>query len=243
MSGGKSSRPRRARTARIDWRVTLGSALEPRPGATIRMVVLGHDGDELFGIALPSGSLVRALMPRDAEEEDRVQRRRSPHLLTFTLGEELPTDPGRPELLSVADRPRLLGALRPRQLRRLLRRIVVSESPGALILGSRAASISYVALPPGGASLMLIALHPKSTTLVADEEGEVTLSYRWAKLDQRTEVHDLRARAAARGQMGTALSRETLRRALGFRPRYALIALTPVEDGYVRKVVIALLGR
>jgi hypothetical protein len=222
--------------------VNVGSSIDTTPGHTLRVGILGSDRNELFGVDLISGAFVRIDLPEDDQVDEHVRRRTSPHVVTFVVGDKELLDRGRPEAIWATERPRSLGQLRPRQLRRLLEEVAASEAPRSLILDSRAASIAYASLDPRTPSMMLVPLNPKNIVLETDPLGNVYLGFRWAKISQRTIVHDGRACAAARSHSGRGLTKDALNRALGFKVRYALIAYARVNDGYVQKVVVSLIG-
>ena len=179
----------------------------------------------------------------DREGSGRTLRRSiAPYLVRLVVGEDEPMDPGRPETIWPIEQPHSIGAIRPRQLRRLLGEIVAEEQPHGLVLGSRAASVSYADIDPDSPSMVLIGIRPKRCELLTTDRREVTLTFTWSGLRQTLEVRDPRAQSAARAHAGRRLVGDTLTRTLGFKVRYALVGFAPVANGYVRKVVIRLLG-
>jgi hypothetical protein len=246
-----------------------GTSVDASPGAALEIAVLGNDEEELFGVDLASGAFVRVgtaqhdfndsdpepdpdsdpKSPRQSHRDNHedgssmgLRRSVAPHVVRFAVGEDEPIDPGRPEAIWPVERPRKVGTIRPRQLRRLLDEVAAEEQPHGLVLGTRAESISYVDRDPVLPSMVLIGLRPKRCRLVANEDDEVLFTFTWGGLRQTLTVHDVRAQSAARAHIGRNLEGDTLTRTLGFKVRYALIGFAPVTNGYVRKVVIRLIG-
>lgn len=242
---------------KIPRHFTPGTSVDATPGTTFEIAVLGNDAEELFGVDLASGAFVRVATSQEDPDESspeadgqdnggsesgRLRRSIAPHVARFTVGEDEPIDPGRPEAIWPIDRPRKMGTIRPRQLRRLLKEIVAEEQPHGLVLGTRAESVSYEGRDPVLPSMVLIGLRPKRCRLIANGDGEVAFTFTWGGLRQTLAVHDVRAQSAARAHIGRYLAGDTLTRTLGFKVRYALIGFTPVANGYVRKAIIRLIG-
>lgn len=240
---------------KIPRQIVPGASVDAIPGTMLDIIVLGEDQQELFGVELASRAFVRVDLNHarqsharndgalDEQEETRARRSVTPHSARFVVGEDEPIDAGRPEAIWTPELPQRTGVLRPRTLRRLLDQVVAVDRPGALVLASRAASISYKGLDPASPSMMVIALHPKACALVCDDPGETFFEFTWGGLRQQLVVHDVRAQSIAREHKGRFLERDALARALGFKIGYALVAYAPVSNGYVRKVVVSLLRR
>jgi hypothetical protein len=74
-------------------------------------------------------------------------------------------------------------------------------------------------------------------------DDTVWVRFGWSRSDNWLPVEDTRAVASLWGAGRDKLTGKELAGALGFRPRYLLVALTPPRDGHCYKTVVALLPR
>lgn len=237
---------------RVPRRFVPGATADSTPGSTLRVVALGFDAEEIFGVDLASRAFVRInmrepkpLVVSDEElgEGGALRHDRIGTVYRIDVAPAEPIDAGRPEALWTDAAPTRIGGLTRQGLRRLCAQVRFGEHPGALVLGSRARAVAYAGLRSSEPSMMLIGLHPKRCRLVWDSSGRAMLTFVWGGLEQSIVVHDPRAQAAAHAHQGHQLQRDALARALGFKVRYALFGYARVEDRYVEKVVVSLIGR
>lgn len=247
----KTKRKEKRTRIKVSRRFIPGTQVDSTPGNTIDMVALGFDAGELFGIDLASRALVRVeTLEREAQHalddepdrENKIRRHRIGGVYRLVVGQQELIDAGRPEALWVDQPLTRIGSVTRRGLRRLCAQVLFGEHPGALVLGSRARSISYADLSSCEPSMMLIALHPKSCRLIADSSGKTLLNFVWGSLEQNIVVHDQRACAIAHAHQGRSLQKKDLKRALGFKIGFALFGYAHVKDRYVEKVVVSLIG-
>ncbi|HUY07306.1 MAG TPA: hypothetical protein VMU99_08615 [Acidimicrobiales bacterium] len=228
-----------------------GSPIDTTPGNALNVALLGFDAGELYGVDLASRAFLRLRLreneprpvPDDAANQGHdIRQHRIGDVYRIVLEPGEPLDAGRPEALWANELPARIGNVTRRGLRRICSQVMFRERAGALVLGSRARSISYADLDASDPSMMLVALHSKSCRLFVDNSGKTLLSFTWGGLEQSLTVRDPRTCAIARAHQGHPLEREELKRALGFKIGFALFGYTRVKDRYVEKVVISLLG-
>lgn len=221
------------------------------PGEVLRCIVVSPGPVEWAAVDVASGAILRSrpgLYPpvRSAGDDARRERLRQRagsilDVLEVTLAEDHePPDPSRPEAVSLAREPELVGRLRPRQARRLLASLA-ERSTTRPLLGGIGPSVAYVDLDPGAPSYAVLA--PAKCPAVIVRENSLMCSF---SLGGNTEKVPLSADYEGfRRQLAndTVLERAGLISLLGFEPRYLVAALAPPERGHARKIVIAMLPR
>jgi hypothetical protein len=159
---------------------------------------------------------------------------------------ELASDPERddmahPEAVTVAGIPEVVGAAPKRVARRQLRALVAPSERHLLgFAGSAAPYWEFRGMRP---SLALVA--PALGPLLFRRQTDDTTWARfgWSRSDNWLPVEDPRAVACLWATARDRLTGKELAGALGFRPRYLLVALSPPRDGHCYKTVVALLPR
>lgn len=141
-------------------------------------------------------------------------------------------DPARPELREVGEVRPTDRSPRRRHLVGWLERLCASERLPPL--GIPGPSVPYARFDAATPSLAVLGL--REARVEHGRTGELVLAFAWGPLTQTLPLtKDLEARLAhaapIRGRTGW-------QQALGRAPRFALVAFTPPEGGYCRKVVV-----
>lgn len=150
-------------------------------------------------------------------------------------------DLAQPEAVTIAGPPELVGSLRGRKARRVLKGLVASPEQHLLgFPGSAAPYWEFHGMRP-------------SVTLVAPSRGPVLFRRKaddsvWARFggprsDHWLPVEDRRALACLWTTGRDRLSGRSLAGALGFRPQYVLVTVSRPRQGHCYKTVAALLPR
>lgn len=244
-SPGPDLQPRQGRhdgRARSWRRMRVGAPRQRRPGAVLDCLVLAPGPYEWVGIDLATGALVRARRPAPDGRPPLGGGWRQFDIARFVLGtDDEPPDPSRPEAIVCAEAPQRLGRLRRRAVRRVLRRLVPPERPGAALLGTHGPSIPFVDLDGSSPSVMLVAVAHRSLEVFAGPGEAVELAFAWSGARHQLPVHDPRLRAAALESQPRPLSAGRLAAAAGGRVSVLVVGLGPVRGGHVPKVVLAAL--
>jgi hypothetical protein len=212
----------RAATTRTQRFMVLGSgpddvcALDLRTKALIRLRVDGHVG---LHQELKAFDLVDAEIAADPERDDLAH----------------------PEAVTISGYPEVVGTTPKRQARRYLRALVAPNERNLLgFPGSAAPYWEFRGMRPSVA-LVAPALGP---LLFRRKTDDTTWArFGWARNDNWLPVEDPRATQCLWSTGKDRLTGKDLASALGFRPRYLLIALTPPRAGHCYKTVAALLPR
>jgi hypothetical protein len=194
---------------------------------------------EWVGIDLASGAYIRFAHPGESAPNGA---RPGKSAIQFTLGEAALGDPARPEAVQPEGELVLLPPPRRRPTRRLLDALTQADRPGATLLGSHGPSIAYVDLDPDATSLVLLRVS-KDFEVVATEGGDVLATVTFGGTTQLLPVVDPPLRRAAMTAWPRPLSGASLATALGHRAGYLLVGLDAVNQGHVKKVVLAVLER
>jgi len=203
-----------------------------------RYMVLAGGPDDIAAVDLKSGALARL----------RVSWPEAlPPLQPFDLIDAvLAPDPERddmahPEAVSVSGLPELAGSASKRFARRQLRALVAPSERHLLgFAGSAAPYWEFRGMRP---SLALVS--PALGPLLFRRQTDDTTWARfgWARNDNWLPVEDPRAISSLWTARRNKLTGKDLAGALGFRPRYLLVALSPPRDGHCYKTVVAMLPR
>lgn len=226
------------RRVRLPRRIRPGALPSERPGDKLTCLVLSRSSDEWVGADLGSGAFVRVPGLIDLPGGDE----RPPVVVEFTITRsDDPPDPSRPELVTPSSRPVRMGTVRPRAVRRFLRRLATPESAGATILGTRGPSIAFVDLDGNASSIELLKLPAKRLELGTNAAGQPDCMIPWGGTTQRTRIADPDAARAAAASAPRVLRGAQISAALGFRPNFVLVGLGRVTGGHAPKLVLALL--
>lgn len=221
---------------RVPRRITPGQRRAAGPGAHLTCAVLAATPEEWVGADLATGALVRS--PAHAAEAFGTAIPLAVVDLELAA-DEGPADPARPEAVSLADLPVARGTLKSRRARRLLSTLAAPERLGQPLLGTWGPSVAYVDLDGGAPSVLVVALARRTLALGTDRDGDTQVVLGWGENRLRLALRDPRLVGAARGN--TELKGAGLQTALGFRPGYAVVALSAVEHGHARKAVLSVL--
>ena len=204
-----------------------------------RFMVLASGPDDVCALDLRTKALVRLRF------DERAGRRGE--LKAFDIvNAELAADPERddlaqPEAVSISGHPEVVGTTSKHHARRLLRALVAPTERHLLgFAGSAAPYWEFRGMRP---SIALVA--PSIGPLLFRRQTDDTTWARfgWARNDNWLPVEDPRATACLWSTGKDRLTGKDLAGALGFRPRYLLVALTPPRAGHCYKTVTGLLPR
>jgi hypothetical protein len=211
-------------------------------GHELTMVVLAATPEGCMGIDLDSGALVRASVPGLWTEPV------SPYeVVTATMADpaELVFDPAQPEAVLLEGAPQVVGRLPGRRIDRLLR--LLRHPRHGQLLGWAGPAILYWTLEGDHPSAALLDLTIDPVVLSrAPAPGRPEgprCRFSWAGRTLEFPITDRRLTAALRRSELPILSGSALTDAVGGRPRYLLVALTPPVNGHCYKVVAAVLPR
>jgi len=214
------------------------SAQESRTNRSHRYLILGCGPDDLAVIDQSSGALVRL---RYQSTSDR------PQFKPFELVDaELAIDPERddialPEAVSITGAPELVGTMSKRRVRRTLKRLIAPTERH--LLGFAGMAAPYWEFRGMRPSLALVSPSIGPLLFRRKTDDTVWVRFGWSRSDNWLPVEDTRAVASLWAASRDKLTGKELTTALGFRPRYLLVALTPPRDGHCYKTVVALLPR
>jgi len=215
------------------------TAPDVKPQEPRRYMVLASGPDDVAAVDMRSGALTRLRVARFA--------RQSSELKAFDLVEtSLSHDPERddlahPEAVSITGFPEVVGSAPKRQARRRLRALVAPNERHLLgFAGSAAPYWEFRGMRP---SLALVA--PSMGPLLFRRQADDTVWARfgWSRSDNWLPVEDERAISRLWAAGREKLAGKDLAAAMGFRPRYLLVALTPPRSGHCYKTIVALLPR
>jgi hypothetical protein len=213
-----------------------------------RYMVLASGPDDLAAVELGTGAMVRLRTHALPRTGGAAGGSTSPSgLKAFDLIDaEIAADPERddlahPEAVSLADYPKVVGTARKRWARRHLRSLIAPSERNLLgFAGSAAPYWEFRGMRP---SLALVS--PTIGPLLFRRKTDDTtwVRFGWSRSDNWLPVEDPRATESLWAARRDKLTGKDLAVALGFRPRYLLVALTPPRGGHCYKTVLALLPR
>jgi hypothetical protein len=232
-------------------RIETGAARADLPGDRLRCMVLAPGPDEWAAVDVASGAILRSRGPFDSGDAPPSSLEAGPlDVVEIELADDVgPTDMARPEAVTLAGTPEHLGRPRRRQARRLLRHLALrttrftsARSPAArLLLGPMGFSVALFELD--GTSPSVAVLEPdRPPVMTVAHNGSVRCLYVLGGTEQRLPVHDATTLAALAGRNDVRFG-GGLADALGFQPRYLVVALTAPVGGHVPKAVIGVLPR
>jgi hypothetical protein len=159
---------------------------------------------------------------------------------------ELATDPERddlaqPEAITLAGFPEHVGTAPKRWARRRLRALVAPTERHLLgFAGSAAPYWEFRGMRP---SLALVTPSLGPLLFRRKTDDSTWVRFGWSRNDNWLPVEDPRATACLWSTGRDRLTGKDLASALGFRPRYLLVALTPPRAGHCYKTIVGLLPR
>jgi hypothetical protein len=208
------------------------------PSRTRRYMVLAGGPDDIVGVDQTTGAWTRLRVVWPADR---------PRLQPFELIDaELAEDPERddmahPEAVSVAAIPEIVGKTSKRSARRQLKALVAPTERNLLgFAGSAAPYWEFRGMRP---SLALVTPALGPLLFRRQTDGTTWARFGWARSDNWLPVEDPKAIAGLWATQRPKLTGKDLAGALGFRPRYLLVALSPPRDGHCYKTVLAMLPR
>jgi hypothetical protein len=213
--------------------------LPPVERGTHRCLVLAYGPEDIAAVELRSGAFVRLRVDGGMEEQDGLL---AFDVVDATWAEDPQRDDlAQPEAVSLSGPPVLVGSLRGRRARRLLKSLVAP--PAQHLLGFAGSAAPYWEFHGMRPSVALVA--PSRGPLLFRRRGDdsVWARFGWPGSDHWLPVEDRRALACLWASGRDRLSGRGLTGALGFRPSYLLITVSRPRQGHCYKTVAALLPR
>ena len=206
-------------------------------GSKLTLLVLAMVFDSYVAIDLDSGAFVRArgsgLSALKVRPYDVVSAQ--------LARDEEPPDPSSPEAVTLGGPPRPVGRLRHRKAERYVRRLLAPDGPA--LLGFVGSSIPSWDLSGAGPSLALLELERGIQVVAKHDPHPIWARFQLAQILHNLPVTDPRLHAVMSEGQKPYLSGDALSKALGFRPHYLLVTLTPPLGGRCYKAVAAALPR
>jgi hypothetical protein len=237
--GGEHRHVKNSREGASRARTTHTTAPDPNQQLERRYMVLSSGPDDVAVVDMRSGALARLRVAGFATQSSELE--------AFDLVEaRLSTDPERddlahPEAVSITGFPEVVGSAPKHQARRRLRALVAPNERHLLgFAGSAAPYWEFRGMRP---SLALVA--PAMGPLLFRRQADDTTWARfgWSRSDNWLPVEDDRAISCLWAAGRDKLTGKDLAAAMGFRPRYLLVALTAPRAGHCYKTIVALLPR
>ncbi len=212
--------------------------IRPSFGAdtSLEIVVLANYGSEIFGIDFETRAFVRFEV--DADRYPNLSF--NPLALwKIKLGNQpTPADPSRPELIEVTDITPVGQIHKKRTIDQLGKECA---SPTSIpVLGFNGPSISYGQITGRSPSVTLIEL-TKRQAIRKNSYGEITISFPWAQVIASLPLGNEFEREVFERAGRPLNSDKEIASALGFRPKYVVVALARPRAGYCRKMAVGLL--
>lgn len=191
-------------------------------------------------IDLGSGALVRASFPVPGGSGPGTFATFDTVSATIAPGDDL-DDPARPEAVNLTGVPHATGRLSGRRARRYLSALLAPAGKG--LLGFPGSAAPYWSIKGSHPSVSLVRPDQGPQLRMRPGENVVRCRFGWGGVEHVLPVVDehMIAALAATGRSSSAGA--ILSNALGFKPRYLLVALTPPIDGRCYKTVAAALPR
>ena len=222
-----SSRRQGRRKARLPAQV---------PGAH-RCMVLACTPEDTTAVDLHSGAIVRLRVEWGDEREPDL----SPLEIVDVVWADDPErdDLAQPEAVTVTGVPSVLGTVKGRRARRVLRDVALP--PQQNLLGFSGSSAPYWEFRGMRPSVAVVVPSRGPVIFRRREDDTVWARFGWPRSDNWLPLEDRRAIAALDDARRDRLSGKDLETALGFRPHFLVVALSRPRDGHCYKTVAALL--
>ncbi len=206
---------------------------------THRCMVLACGVEDTTGVDLATGAIVRLRIEWTEEHEADL----SPfEVIDAEYADDLERDDlAQPEAVTVAGLPTVVGNLRGRRARRVVRHLVAPDEPH--LLGFPGPSAPYWEFHGMRPSVALVVPHRGPLLFRRRADGTVWARFSAARSDNWLPVEDRRAMAALWASRRDRLSGKGLSTAMGFRPHFIVVSISRPRDGHCYKTVAAILPR
>lgn len=217
-----------------------GPSQPPPSTAASRFLILARDQDDVTAVELATGALVRLRVPWQSPEDPPEA---PPYAVVDAVvaGDPENDDLAHPEALTLAGEPQPAGALHGRQVRKLLRHLLAP--PTEHLLGFPGSSWPYWQFEGNRPSAALVEPTQGPVLFRRRSDDSAWARFGWPRSDMWVAVEDQAAVSALWGGHRDRLAGRDLDRALGFKPAYLLVTLSPPRQGYCYKRVSAFLPR
>ena len=208
-------------------------------GGGRRYMVLASGPDDVAAVDVHSGAMARLRVAPFAAHGHGLE--------PFDLIEaNLSADPERddlahPEAVSITGFPEVIGSAPKRQARRRLRAVLAPNERH--LLGFAGPAAPYWEFRGMRPSLALVAPALGPLLFRRKTDGTAWARFGWSRSDNWLPVEDERAVSCLWAAGSDKLAGKDLAAAIGFRPRYLLVALTPPRSGHCYKTIVAILPR
>jgi hypothetical protein len=221
------------------WRSTRRRRrLPPMTTGAHRYLVLACRPEDTVAIDLGTGAVTRLRVAWGEGSE--------PDLAPFEVVDAtLSADPERddlaqPEAVTVSGEPSRVGSLGGRRARRIMRHVVAPVERHLLgFPGTSAPYWEFRGMRPSVA----VVVPSRGPLLFRRRDDSVWVRFGWPTSDNWLAVEDRRAVAALWTARRDRLSGRDLAAALGYRPHFLVVALSPPVAGHCYKTVAAILPR
>jgi hypothetical protein len=202
-------------------------------------MVLACSEEDIAGVDLGSGALVRLRV--DPSESSGSSFAPFDVVDATWAADPERDDLAQPEAVSIDGTPKTAGALRGRQARKVLRRLVAPAEQH--LLGFPGMSAPYWEFGGMRPSLALVVPSRGPILFRRSTDHSVWARFGWQRTDNWLPVEDRRAVASLWASRRNRLSGRELARELGFRPHFLVVTLSGPRDGHCYKIVAAILPR
>jgi len=199
----------------------------------MELLVVAASSRGCAGVDLASGALLRGVFAQPCSETFEIYD----VINVDVLDDDQVAFTADTVLLSAPER---IDHLRGRKVVKLLRPLVHPKNEH--LLGVAASSVPYWTVRADRPSLALV--NPTAGPVVERTSGQrLECRFRWRRLDYTLPLDDPGVEEALSHPSVRRVGGTTLNRALGWKPRWLLVGLTPPRAGQCHKVVAALLPR
>ncbi len=205
-------------------------------GRSLKYVWIGQVEKEHLLIELDTLRIVRTLVERSTFDEQTLKV--GSVLELVDVRNDFISDQSRPELLLASDFFFAQNTLTKKRLIKTLKRLSISSAePSPWRHGL---STSYTLFDGSTPSVCVVELQNKVALFKNSRDGENHVGFNWNGIFQSFPFTKSLDMALKLDLTDRATSKKTIRRTLGFYPRYVLIAYSLPFDGYCKKLAVAL---
>ncbi len=207
-----------------------------KKGRSLKYTWIGRIGEEHLLVELDTLRVVRTLVERSTFDEQRLQV--GSVLELVDVKHDFISDQARPELLLASDFFFAPNTLSKRRLIKTLKQLSISSvEPSPWRHGL---STSYSLFDGSTPSVCVVELKKKVALFKNGRDGENHVGFNWNGIFQSFPFSKALDATLKLELTDRATSKKTVKRTLGFYPRYVVIAYSLPHDGYCKKLAVAL---